>query len=109
MCINTDISLMIIFSIRAPNSFEMKYVKIHVRLKFFDQFNRKLSLVMSKRTEFSIIALAGTAQIRGTKFRLVFVWMIELFDSIVRFITTLAIRALLMVVYIPAFLRLVKS
>ena len=39
MCINTDISFMIIFSIRAPNSFEVENIEIHIWFKLLYQFD----------------------------------------------------------------------
>jgi hypothetical protein len=39
MSVNTNISFMIIFTVGAPHSLEMKEIKVHVRLKFLYQLN----------------------------------------------------------------------
>lgn len=39
VCINTNVSFMIIFPIRTPYGFKMEKVKVHVGFEFFNEFN----------------------------------------------------------------------
>lgn len=109
MCVNTDISFMIVFSVWAPYCFEMKKIEIHIRFKFFNQFNRKFIFGMSKGAKFTILAFLQILQVRRTEFGFILVWVVEFFNSVVCFITVVTIGAFLMVFNIPALFWLVKS
>lgn len=109
VCVYTNISLVIIFPVRTPNCFKMKDIKIHVWLKLFYQFYWELSLLMSEWTELPVFTFLEVFKVRRTKLSLVFVRMIKFLNSIVSFITTVSVRALLMIFNIPTFFWLVVS
>jgi hypothetical protein len=46
---------------------------------------------MSKRTEVAVLAFSGAVDVRSAKLRFVLVWMVELLNSIVSFLTTLTL------------------
>jgi hypothetical protein len=63
---------------------------------------------MCERAKFSIFTILARLKIGRAEFSFVFVWMIELFDSVVRFLAVLSIRAVLMVFNKPTFFRLIE-
>ena len=63
MCIHTDIPLMIVLSVRTPNSLEMKKIEIHIRNKLFNEFHRQLVFVVCKGAEFPILAFTLSIKI----------------------------------------------
>jgi len=109
MSVNAHISFMVILPIRTPNCFEMENIKVHIRLKLLYQLNWQFSLIMSKGTEFTIFAFSRTTEIGGTELRFVFVRMIKLFNSIMRFITAFSICTFLVMIDVPALFWLIKS
>ena len=107
--VNAYIPLMVILSIRTPNSFEVENVKVHIRLKLFYQLNWKFWLCMSKRAELSILTFNLPIQIRGAELSLVFVRMVKFLHSVVRFVTIISKLAFFVVLNIPALFWLIKS
>lgn len=55
--VDTDVSLVVVLSVGAPDCFEMKDVEVHIWLKLFYQFDRQFSLRVSERAKLSIFAL----------------------------------------------------
>lgn len=49
--VDTDISFMVIFSVGAPDSFEVEHVEVHVRFEFFNKFNGEFVFGVSERAE----------------------------------------------------------
>lgn len=109
MCINTNISLMVIFSIWTPNCFKMEQVKIHIRFKFFNKFYWQFIFWVSKWAKFSIFTFFHIFQIRRTKLSLIFIRMVEFFNSIMGFVTVVTKWTILVAIYIRTFFWLVKS
>jgi hypothetical protein len=108
MGIYAYVPLMVIFSIRTPHCLKMKDVKVHVRFKFLNELDWDFVLSMCERAKFSIFTILARLKIGRAEFSFVFVWMIELFDSVVRFLAVLSIRAVLMVFNKPTFFRLIE-
>ncbi len=107
--IDTDISFMIIFSIRTPYRFEMKDIEIHIWFEFLNQLNREFFFSVCEGTKFTVFTFLLTIEIRWTEFSFVLIWMIKFFNTVVSFITLITIRTFLMIVNVPAFLRLIVS
>jgi hypothetical protein len=57
MCVKTHFAVMVIFSVRTPNSFKMVKIEIRINFVFFDHFHRKLRLIVSERAKFLVLAL----------------------------------------------------
>lgn len=109
MCVDTNISFMIIFSVRAPYCFKVKKIEVHIWFKFFYQLYWKLLFTVGKWTKFSIFTFLQILQIWWAEFSFIFIRMIEFLNSVVSFITIVYIRTILMILNIPTFLRLIKS
>ncbi len=58
---------------------------------------------MSEGAKFSIFTLFKLFEIRRAELCLVFIRMIEFFNTVMCFITTISIRALLMILNVPTF------
>lgn len=55
--INTDLSVMVVLPIWAPDSLEMEHVEVHVDLHLLDQLHRELILAVRKGAELFVLAL----------------------------------------------------
>jgi len=54
--VDTSLSIVVIFSVRTPNSLEVKQIKIHVNLVALDQLDRDLVFCVGKGTKLFVIA-----------------------------------------------------
>lgn len=91
--IHTDISQMFAFIVGTPNWFEMKHIEVDVFLKLVYQFNWYFSLRMGKWTILTILTFIRTINIGGAKLGLVFVRVIEFFNSVMSFLALLSFMA----------------
>jgi len=83
MCIDALISLMIFLREWTPHCFEMKHVKINIMFHFVQKVYWQFIFIVCKSTNITIFALINFIRISWTKFRLVFFWMIKIFNSVV--------------------------
>jgi hypothetical protein len=109
MCINTLVPLMISFVVWTPYCFEMKHVEIWIFFELVNQFYRYFSFVVCKRTIVTIVAFTSPIYVWCTELGLIFVRMIELLDSVVRFFAPIAFLALAASRNVEADLRLVST
>ena len=109
VCKNTLISLMICFIIRAPNCFEMKHIEIRVHLKLIYQLDWNFSFWVSERAKISILAFTCPVNIWSAKLCLIFVRMIELFNSVMCFMTTISFGTFPASRNMITYLRLIRS
>jgi hypothetical protein len=105
--VHADVTLVVILTVGTPNRLEVEEIEVHIGLKFLYQLNRELLFAMCEGTEFSIIALGLSIQVRGAKLGLILVRVVKLLDPVVSTVAALIMRALLMTIYIAALLRLV--
>jgi hypothetical protein len=95
MCKNTHISLMFAFIVRAPDSLKMKHIEVYISIKFVNKFHWYFTFRMSKGTELSIFTFLCSINVWWAELCLVFIWMIEFFNSIVSFLAMLSLMTLL--------------
>lgn len=96
MGIDTDFTVMIILTIRAPNGLEVEHVEIHINNVLFDQFNRKFTFIVRKGTVFLIFTRRGPhLEIGRAELGLILVWMIKLLDTVMGPLTVVALRTVL--------------
>lgn len=79
---------------RTPDSFEMEHVEIVIVLEIVDEIDGYVMLIVSKGTESPILTELKTVRVVAAEFRLVFLWLVELLDAVVRFETKIPIRAI---------------
>jgi hypothetical protein len=82
--IHTGISSVRGIAIRAPYSLEMKHVKVSILFKFIKEINRNFFFMVSKSAHVAVVTTFNSVWIRRTKLDLVFFWMIEFLNPIVR-------------------------
>lgn len=95
VCIHTNISLMLTFIVRAPYWLEMEHIEVYVFGKLINEFHWNFCFWMSEWAIFSILAFIITINIGWAKFSFVFVWMVELFYSVMSLLTCISIWAFL--------------
>ena len=106
---HTLVSLMIIFIVRTPNSFEVKHVKVWVFFELVYQFNWYLRLRMSERAEVPILAFPSSINVRRAEFGFILIRVIKFLYSIVSFLAIVPIHAFFTLCCIVAHLGLVRS
>ena len=94
MGIYTDLSVVVILAIWAPNSLEVEHVEIHVNVIFFNHLHRQFVLAVSKGAELLVLTLWSLPWLEEGRAELgfVFVWMIEFFNSVMCFVAGIAMR-----------------
>lgn len=83
---------MIVLTVGAPNSLEVKEVEIHIDVVLLNQLDRDLLLIVREAAELLVLA-ADIVQVRLTELRLVFVWVIKGLHFVVRTITVVTVLA----------------
>lgn len=97
VCVHANISFMVIFTIGTPYGLKVKDIEVHIGLELLDKLYWEFFLVVCERTELSVITFLVLAiEIRRAEFCLIFIWVIELFNSVVSLVTRFFVRALLM-------------
>lgn len=107
--IHADVTFVVVLSVRTPDGLKMEKIEVHVWLKLLYKLNGELFFTVSERTEFSVVTLMLSVEIGGAELGLVLVRVIELLHAIVSAVTAFIVRALLVVIDVPALLRLVDS
>lgn len=87
----TLVSLMICFIIRTPNCFKMKHIEIWIFDKFVYKLYWDFRGWMCKWAILTIFTFSSVVNIGWTKFRFIFIRMIKLLDSIMRFLTSITV------------------
>jgi hypothetical protein len=82
MRVNACITLMLLVRKGTPNSLEVEQVKIDVALKVLEHVYRQLWFVVSESTNIAILTLANPVWIVLTKFGLIFLRVVKVFDSV---------------------------
>ena len=96
MRIDTDFTVMVILTVRAPNSLEVEHIEIHINNVLFDQFNGKFTFIVRKRTVLLVFTRRGPhLEIRRAELGLVLVWMVKFFDTVMGPLTVVALRTVL--------------
>ena len=92
MCVDADLSVVVILAIWAPDSLEMEHIEVHINVIQFDQFNGELALTVCERAVLLILARrAPRLQIGGTELCLVLIWVVEFFHPVVCFVASVAL------------------
>jgi hypothetical protein len=107
--VHAHITLVVVFSVGTPHSFEVENVEVHIGLKFLNQLDGQLSLIVSERTEFAILAFTLAVQIDAAEFSLILIGVVKLFHSVMRLLAAVLERTVLVVVNVPTFFGLVGS
>ena len=84
VCINANIPFVLFVADGTPNSFEVEHVKVCVAFHFFENINREFGLVVSETTHVTIVTTVHPVGVRLAKFALVLLWMVKVFNSVVR-------------------------
>ena len=83
MSIYAYLTIVVVFAVGAPNSLEVKHVKVHVDIVLFDHLYGKLALIVRERTVFLVLTLGPPRiKIRRTELGFVLIGVIELLDTI---------------------------
>lgn len=100
--VHAYVALVIILPVRTPDSLKMENVEVHIWLKFLNQLDRELPLIVCKGAELTIIALSLSVEVGATEFGFVFVRVVKFLDPVVRLVAILFVGAFLVIVYVPA-------
>jgi hypothetical protein len=109
MSVKANDSIMIIFFVRAPDSLEVIDVKIKVNDIVLNEIYRDLFPGVGKRTVLFVLTLLFPDEVRRTELGLVFIRVVELFNSIVCFVARILHRTGLVLIYELTLLRLVSA
>lgn len=107
--VHTHVSLVVVLAVGAPHSLEVEHVEVHVGLELLNQLHRQLALSVRERAELTVLALRMAIQVRRAELGLVLVWVVELLHTVVRLVAAVLVGAVLVVLYVPALLRLVVA
>lgn len=109
--VDADFAVVVIFPIRTPHSLEVEHVEVHVYLVLLDQLYGKFALVVRERTVLLVFARrAPHLEIRRAELGLVLVWVIEFFNTVMRSLTVVLLRAILVLAgHVRTDLRLVST
>ena len=93
VCVNAYFSVVVVLTVGTPDCLEVEHVEIHVNLIVLDQLNWELCLIMRKWTKFLVIAFCifDWFKIRRAEFCFVLVRMVEFFNSVMSFVTTIPV------------------
>ena len=95
--VNAYFTIMVVLAVGTPDCFEVKHVEIHVNFVVLNQLHWELCLIMCEWTKFLVIALCifYWFKIRRAEFCFVLIRMIEFFNSVMSFVTTFTVWAIL--------------
>ena len=92
MRVQASLAVVIVVFVGAPDRFEVVDVEVHINCVLFDQLDAEFSTVVSESTKLPIFTIVGPIW-RLAKLRLIFVGVIELFESIMGVFAFVTIRA----------------
>lgn len=87
MSVNANITRMIrifLVTIRTPNGFEVEQVEVRIPLHAVKIVDREFFLCVCKCAHLTEFARLGVIRVRLAEFRLILLWMIKVFHSVVR-------------------------
>lgn len=118
MSIHAHLPVVVIVSVRAPDSLEVIHVEVHVNLVVFNQLNRQLFSSMSERAKLTVFAslliCSGRSwtfwrEVEWTELGFILIRMVKLFNSVVSQITSISLVAVSSSFSVLTNLRLVGS